>query len=223
MTANELVVRLAEALISDQRGRGRPLVVGVTGPDASGKSQLAAALQRAVEARGQRITMIHVDDFHHPRAVRYAGDLPDPDKYLVQSIDFDRLIAEVLSPIRRHGSLRCSLRHLDIATDSWSVERRYEVDADTMVLVEGVFLLRPPVRELIDRLVYLDVDEEILVARGAHRDRDVHGAAAETKFRHKFLPAQRRTVALHPPHSYADVIVDNNDWTAPTVTSWRLP
>ncbi len=222
MSTHAVVHRLAAALVRERRGLGRALVVGMTGPDASGKSQLAEAVRREVEDGGEQVVVVHVDDFHHPRAHRYAGHLPEPDKYLEQSIDVDRLVDEVLAPLRRDGSLHHRLHHLDITADTWTVERRYDVGADTLVLVEGVFLMQPRLRELLDRVVYLDVDDEVLVQRGTLRDREIHGSAAESKFRDKYLPAQRRLRDLHPPETLADVVVDNNDWQSPVLTRWTL-
>ena len=198
-------------------------MVGITGADASGKSALASALHAELAARGDRCQLVHVDDFHRPRAARYAGDLPETDKYLRQSVDLDRLVREVLAPVRQQGRLRLTLRHLDIDTDGWSVDRTYVVGELTIVLVEGVFLLRPPVREHLDRIVFLDVEDDELVSRGTVRDSGVHGDRAEDKFRRKFLPAQHVVFSAHPPRDHADVIIDNNDWMSPTVTLWNLP
>ena len=167
--------------------------------------------------------IVHVDDFHRPRATRYGGDLPEDAKYLRQSIDLDQLADEVLAPIHACGQLRRTMRHLHIETDTYSVERTYDVDRRTIVVVEGVFLLRPPVSRYLHHLVFLEVAEETLIARGTLRDRELHGAAAERKFREKYLPAQRHVFAECPPHQHADVVIDNNDWNHPTVTKWDLP
>jgi uridine kinase len=222
VTRQALLDRLSTALAAVQAERGGPLVVGVTGADASGKSHFAADLADRLRAEA-KCQLIHVDDFHRPRAVRYAGPQSEAEKYLWQSIDLDQLAGEVLAPVHRYGELRRTMQHLHIEDDTYTVERAYDIDSGTIVLVEGVFLLRPPVREHLHHLVFLDVDEEALVARGSQRDRDLHGPGTERKFREKFLPAQRRVFAAHPPNEHADVIIDNNDWASPTVTKWTLP
>ncbi|ASW55291.1 hypothetical protein [Plantactinospora sp. KBS50] len=222
MTRLALLDRLSRALADVQADLRQALVVGVTGADASGKSHFAADLADRLQTEA-KCQLVHVDDFHRPRAVRYAGELSEAEKYLRQSIDLDRLAEEVLTPIRQNGQLRRTMRHLHIEDDTYTVERAYDIDPSTIVIVEGVFLLRPQVREHLHRLIFLDVDEEALVARGSRRDRDLHGQGVERKFREKFLPAQRQIFAAYPPDRHADVIIDNSDWQIPTVTKWILP
>jgi uridine kinase len=220
MRREQLVRRLADHLVHQQHSMGRPLVVGITGADASGKSWLAGSLAQHLADRGVDHELVHVDDFHRPRRERYAGPRPEPDQYRHQSIALDALVQDVLSPIRTHGRLDQTLRHLDLRTDRYTTERSYRVTERSIVVVEGVFLLRRPVRVHLDLIVFLAVDEEVLVARGAGRDESVHGSDAERRFRQKYLPAQRVVFAANPPEQLADVIIDNTDWDQPQVIRW---
>jgi uridine kinase len=220
MSPGPLPGRLAAALIAEQARRSAALTVGVTGADASGKTRFAGAVADRLLAAGARLQLVHVDDFHRPRAVRYAGDLPEPQKYLRQSIDLEQLARQVLEPIRTTGRLHRTIRHLDLVTDQYRLDRTYDVDERTIVLVEGVFLLRPPVRALLHRIVFLHVTDEEAIRRGSTRDQEVHAGRAETKFREKFLPAQRLVFTEHPPEQWADLIIDNTRWTQPLALRW---
>lgn len=223
MRRDELTRRLADQLVQERLERldtGGPLVVGLTGADASGKSRLAGSLVQHLTDRGVENQLVRVDDFHRPRSERYAGRRPEPEQYLHQSIDLEVLVREVLAPLRTDGQLNLTARHLDLGTDRYTAERVYRVTERTIVVVEGVFLLREPVRAHLDVIVFLAVDEEELVARGSERDRLVHGADAERKFRQKFLPAQRAVFAENPPEHLADIIIENTDWDRPRVIRW---
>lgn len=220
MRREQLIGRLADDLVGRLGEQGGPLVVGLTGADASGKSRLAASLDRQLTLLGVAHQTVHVDDFHRPRRERYAGQRPEPEQYLHQSIDLEALVREVLSPIRHEGRLSHQGRHLDLRTDTYIVERTYDVTDRSIVLVEGVFLLRDPVRTYLDLVVFLTVDEEVLVARGSRRDQGQHGDDAERRFREKYLPAQQAVFAAHPPEELADIIIDNNDWSRPRVLQW---
>jgi uridine kinase len=217
---DELTRRLADRLVQERLDNGGPVVLGLTGADASGKSRLAGSLARHLDDRGVENQLVHVDDFHRPRSERYAGRRPEPEQYLHQSIDLEALVREVLGPIRRDGQLRHTARHLDLLTDGYTTERTYRVTERTIVLVEGVFLLREPVRSYLDLIVVLTADEEELVARGSQRDELVQGADAERRFREKYLPAQRALFAAHPPEQLADIIIDNTNWERPRVVRW---
>jgi len=212
--------RLLDGLAADidaARRPGRPVVVGVTGIDASGKSHLSAELAALLRGRGAAVQTVHVDDFHHPRRQRCAPGVSDPDRYLRHSFDFTRLIRQVLEPLRRHGELHTALAHLDLATDTFTAHRTYTIDAGTVVLVEGVFLLRPELRRLLDLTVYLHVPEHTALLRGATRDTAPAGVDVAGRYRSKYLPAQREFLRQHPPADLADLIVDNTDWDRPTV------
>ncbi len=197
----------------------RPYILGVTGADASGKSQLAAILQRELIACGYTTHLIHVDDFHYPRAHRYAGNRPEPEKFRYQSIDFHKLRNEVLVPLRAEGVLHREFHLLDIPTDEYTLIRRYDIDPDSIVIVEGVFLLGEELRELIDDLICLVVSDEELIRRGIQRDSDLLGADARRRFEEKYLPAQRALFAQYPPEKYASLVIDNEDYQNPRLVS----
>lgn len=219
VSRRDLVARLAD-LIGDSKQPERPLVVGITGMDTSGKSQLAAELAAELGSRSTPRQLIHIDDFHHPRVHRYRPELPEPEQYYDHSIDFDRAARDVLKPIREQGRLATELTLLDLPTDTPTLRRSYTVEPQTTVIVEGVFLFRPEVRELIDLFVYLDVREDVVLERARIRDVPSQGADVMRKYDTKYLPAQRTYLSSFPPAQHAHVIVDNSDWTRPVVERW---
>ncbi|MEV8099463.1 hypothetical protein [Kitasatospora sp. NPDC085879] len=215
----ELVERL-RTLLGRSKHPDRPLVVGITGMDTSGKSRLADELADALAHRATPHQVVHIDDFHHPRAHRYRPDLPEPEQYYAHSIDFERAARDVLRPIRDEGRLDTELTLLDLPTDTPTLRRRYTVGPRTTVIVEGVFLLRPEVRDLIDLFVHLDVREDVVLERARIRDVPGQGEDVMRKYGTKYLPAQRAYLAAHPPARHAHVLVDNSDWTNPVVLRW---
>ncbi|MDA3804099.1 HAD-IA family hydrolase [Clavibacter sp. CT19] len=208
----------AEAIAADAVARAatdRPFLLGITGPDTSGKSRLAEAVRAEVVRAGRRCTVVHVDDFHNPRSVRYDSSLSERDAYLTRSIDTRRLVAEVLAPLRQAGSLETRLRHLDLATDTYSIEREYRVRPGDIVIVEGIFLLRDELRAHLDRVVHLHVDPQEMLDRGFRRDVPEQGPDVMRKYHEKYIPGQQEHLRAHPPREHADVIVDNTLWERP--------
>lgn len=82
-----------------------PFVVGVTDIDASGKSSITTLLEQELTQLGCAVQVIRLDDFHRLQIDRYREGVPEPDKYYEQSFDIDRLINDVLGPIRENGEL----------------------------------------------------------------------------------------------------------------------
>jgi len=215
----QLLAQLAR-LIQQHKPDSRPLVVGITGMDTSGKSEMTRALSKELDSASQHIQLIHIDDFHRPRAQRYRTQLPEPVQYYDHSIDFERAAADVLRPIRANGELKTTLTLLDLPSDTWTLERSYSVTEQTIVLLEGVFLFRPEVRDLVDLFIYLHVEERVVLERGRLRDVPSQGEEVMRKYHTKYLPAQRSYLAAHTPESNAHVIIDNSIWEHPTITKW---
>lgn len=69
-TLDEVAGPLAARIVTETTGRQTPLVVGLCGPQASGKSTLAAALAGLLEAQGLTVAVISIDDLYLSHAAR---------------------------------------------------------------------------------------------------------------------------------------------------------
>ena len=214
-----MINRLATHLAKIERGNC-PLVVGVTGIDASGKSSMTTLLEKELVRLGCLLQVIRLDDFHRPRIDRYREGISEPEKYYEQSFDLDRLSNEVLRPIRNEGRLEASLVCLNLLEDTWSAERNYSVNEDSIVLLEGVFLFRPELSHYVDLMIFLRVDEGVAINRELTRDASALGDDVLRRFQTKYLPAQRTYLAEYPSERNADIILDNNDWNNPLIIKW---
>jgi uridine kinase len=89
-------------------------------------------------------------------------------------------------------------------------------------VADGIFLLRPELRELWTLSVYLRVSEEEALRRASIRDRVLFGSVEEVerRFRARYLPGQALYRAEVDPEAIADVLIDNDDVTAPRVLRW---
>lgn len=219
MNRDRLLINLVDLIDFESAGLPRAFIVGITGPDASGKTTFAAEIVDSLSDKGRLVQPVHVDDFHRPRAERYAGDAPEHVKYLTQSFDLTALVDNILVPARSAAGLHRGFTHLNVATDEWSEYREYQIDQNTVVVVEGVLLLLPQVRPLLDLIVHLDVDEQVAMARGVPRDLSLY-PDARRRYQQKYLPAQREVFAANPPHQCAHIVIDNTSLTSPRVMRW---
>src|SRR5215470_1690442 len=74
----------------DRHPRERPFTIGINGIDGSGKTMFADALARLLLAQGRSVQVLHIDDFHNSKSVRYRGT-DQGENYYYRSIDFERL------------------------------------------------------------------------------------------------------------------------------------
>jgi len=200
--------------------KGGPIIVGVTGIDASGKTSMATSLEEELVKLGRPVQTIRLDDYHRPRIDRYREGISEPEKYYEQSFDIERLSKDVLRPIRDKGGLETSIICLDVADDTWSLERQYSVGSDSIVLLDGVFLFRPELSHYVDLMIFLRVDEGVAINRALARNSSALTEEILRKYQTKYLPAQRTYLAEFPSERNADIILDNNDWNDPLIIKW---
>jgi uridine kinase len=184
------------------------LLVVVDGPDAAGKTvfadQLAGLLPEATRAS--------VDDWLFPADTRYRRGELSADGYYEDAFDYQGLVSDLIDPFR-HGSASLTLVRDGPATS---------VPADTVLIMDGVFLLRPQLARHWDLSIYLRISPEESLARALGRDADRFGSAsaARTRYEQRYLPAQRRYLVEVDPETCADVVIDNTDLGAPRLLRW---
>ncbi len=198
--------------IDTRKPKDRPFIVGISGIDGSGKTMFTRALASYMVEHKRRIQVIHLDDFHNPREVRYAGE-DQAENYYHRSFDIQKIIDNLLIPARRKGKHTVTLTLLDLDTDKSEIKKEYSFDSDTIILFEGVFLFREELAPYIDYNIYLDIPFE--ESRKRARERDAR--AVLEKYDTKYLPAQAKYLEEYPPKDTADMIIDNSNWEYPRV------
>lgn len=217
----DLIDALARRLASLRLAH--PLRVAVTGRDGAGKSALADALAPAIEARGRPVVRASIDGFHRPghRPRADAGGYT-PQSYYDEAFDLEALRRRLLDPLDTAGDRRVRLAAWDARVDAPAPAQDVVVAADAVVLVDGVFLLRPELLASWDLVIWLEVPAAIARARLVARDL-ARGSADEARRRHL-----ERIFLAHDLHLRegldmvaADVVIDNSDPEAPRWLSGR--
>ncbi|MDT7551426.1 MAG: uridine kinase, partial [Actinomycetota bacterium] len=90
------------------------------------------------------------------------------------------------------------------------------------LVVDGVFLLRPELRDYWDLTVYLNVPEAVSVARVLTRDGDLLAGeeGVRRRYKRRYLPGQALYRAAASPFGRADIVIDNSDPEHPVVVRW---
>lgn len=202
--------------INKRKDEKRPFVVGITGIDGAGKTRFAKSLEQFLISKNYPTQMIHLDDFHLPRAIRYAGN-NQAENYYIRSFNLDNLTNKLLKPIHQNNDYSTRLSILNLQTDEYDIEKEYNFHPNTIVILEGVFLLREELSRYIDFAIYLEIPFEESTRRARVRDPQ----AVIEKYDIKYLPAQRKYLSLFPPDSHADMIIDNINWEFPSIIKIR--
>lgn len=167
------------------RAGAGPRSLGITGHSGSGKTLFARDVARLFARSGRRAVVVALDDFQKPEA--RAADLgatnfwprERPLEHLQLGYDVYELVEAVLEP---HAAGR-------------RVEHRREglelsIEPDDVLLLEGAYLLHPLLRARLDRVLELEVEDNVCLRRLAGRDARA-GAEALLRLRRHVLPLQR--------------------------------
>ena len=87
----------------------------------------------------------------------------------------------------------------------------------SVVLVDGMFLHRPELAGIWDASVFLDVSFETSCRRMEIRNGSDPDPEAESNRR--YVHGQRLYFSACDPRSIAGIVIDNNDFAAPRITS----
>lgn len=200
-----------------------PRIIGINGIDTSGKTIFALGLFDYLKRLGRKATIIHIDDFHNPGEIRSLGP-NEVDAYLENAFNFKFLETEILQPIKQGLDIDKTLILLNLETDTYSLKRHFTIDSETIVIVEGVLLYRPPIDRYFDVRIFLDIPFDEVFYRASVRDVPVSGASILERYRTKYLPAQKRYLDDYHPKERCHFVIDNTDYASPKVVkSISLP
>jgi uridine kinase len=82
------------------------------------------------------------------------------------------------------------------------------------LIVDGVFLHHPELRDLWDLTVFLEIDHEVARERGIARDASWMENAQE-RYATRYVPGEARYLEEVDPASYANVVIDMTDLAQP--------
>jgi uridine kinase len=184
------------------------VIVAVDGLDGAGKTRFADALADQLGIGHRAVFRASIDDFHWPRARRYARGRDSAEGFYLDSYDYETFKRVLVGPFRTGWIGSFVLRAFDLKRDVpfepvWSSGPK-----DAILVVDGIFLNRPELRGLWNYSIWLEVDPEVAAERMLERDGE--GANAE-----RYSGGQALYLAECTPKELATAIVDNNDYDHP--------
>ena len=192
---------------------GRSVRVAIDGVDGSGKSVFATELAGVLRELGRSVVHVSADGFHQVREARYRRGSDSAEGFWLDSYDYRALAENVLDPFGPGGSRRYREATHDVATDQIVDLAWLEAPAETVLVVDGLFLHRDELVAAWDFSVFLDVPFEVSVARMAERDGS-HPDPADPSLA-RYVGGQRLHFAACAPQARATVVIDNSDLAHP--------
>ncbi|MFJ3751718.1 MULTISPECIES: uridine kinase [Streptomyces] len=211
---------LTEALAERVRalGTGR-LLVGIDGFTAAGKTSFGHELAAHIAESGRPVLRATLDDFKNPWKDRHLYDRESGEGYYRNAYDYASAKRLLLDPARSPEAESCALCSIDPLTQESHAAETAPLAPDSVLIVDGVFAFRPEIDAYWDFRIWMDVDAELSVRRGAERDQDWAGSDAEAIHRNRYLVAERLYLDEVDPLPRMDAVVDNTDFARPRLMS----
>lgn len=174
--------------------KNKPVLMGIAGPTAAGKTEIVARLRQDFEGEGLVTTAIELDNFLTDRDQREAKGIHSKGK---EAIHFD-LLMESLEKITSGQKISIPRYDFIDATSSHNLDGTLKVDGQPIeiepadiIFMEGnfPFLLEEVVPYIDIKVVYL-TDDHIRLKRKWKRDIDYRKKYEPTYFQNRYFKSQ---------------------------------
>ena len=219
MDRKQLINNLATDIIGISKNH--PVRVAIDGVDAAGKTFLADELAGKLINHDRQVIRASIDGFHNPAPKRLARGALSPEGYYLDSFDYKGLLKYLLEPLGPGGDLMFRRRIYDYRSDSYVDSPYQEADPDSILIFDGVFLLRPEIREYWDYSIFLVVNFDTSLERAKVRDSGLFGSEelVYKRYQSRYIPGQRIYLSQANPEQWATIVIDNNDHALPKLIS----
>ncbi len=186
----------------------KTLVIGIDGLGGTGKTTIANSLKLELSNKNYNSIILHIDDFIHPRNIRYNEAKEEWYCYYNIQWRYDYLIKEILMPIKEGIELDKQIEIYDKDNDIYILEQ-INIPQGSILLLEGIFLQRKEIREYFDYIIYLDTPKEVRLNRVINRDKYIgNWEDIKLKYERRYFPAENKYVEEYCPMANADLVLN---------------
>lgn len=181
----------------------KPLIIGVTGGSASGKTSVSQAILSMF--KDENIAMIEHDSYYKDQSQLTFEERTKTNYDHPLAFDTDYLIAQLKE--LQNG------RAVDVPTYDYAnhtrSEKTYRQEPVDVLIVEGILVLEnEKLRNLMDIKVFVDTDDDVRILRRIRRDIEERGRTLDsviTQYMDAVKPMYHQFI--EPTKRYADVII----------------
>lgn len=190
----------------------RTVIVGIDGLGGAGKSTISEELLSLLQSDGHHVSLLHIDDFIHPKSVRYNDDFAPWECYYNLQWRYDYLINEIILPLKKGEAICKDIELYDKDNDTYFTQNIC-LPKGSILIIEGIFLQRDELRDVFDYMIYIDVPEKTRLARALKRDGYIGDSEQiRAKYEERYFPAERFYVKSCNPETKADYTVRSIKW-----------
>ena len=181
----------------------RPLIIGIAGGTASGKTSVSKILVDAFS--DQTVTLLRQDDYYNDQGHMTMEERVKTNYDHPLSIDNDLLVSH-LQQLVEGNSIEKPVYDYTLHTRSEETET---IDPTSIIIVEGLFVLEDvKIRNLLDIKLFVKTDDDIRFIRRLIRDTTERGRTIDSvisQYTETVKPMHDQFI--EPTNRYADIIV----------------
>ncbi|MGN1412593.1 MAG: hypothetical protein ACI4WH_08840 [Oscillospiraceae bacterium] len=117
------------------------LIIGIDGLGGAGKSTISSKICDILNQKGYNTIVLHIDDFIHPKSIRYNANYPEWECYYNLQWRYDYLIDKIINPIKNGDDFNQQIELYDKENDTYLLQK-FDIPKGSIIIVEGVFLQR---------------------------------------------------------------------------------
>ncbi|TVQ43526.1 MAG: uridine kinase [Saprospirales bacterium] len=184
----------------------QPFIIGITGGSGSGKTSFIKELRKRISE--QELCILSQDDYYKPRDLQRADDKGVHNFDLPESIDVDRLIADVNKLI----SGETIVKEEYTFNNPKASPKLLQFHPAPILVLEGLFVFHiKSIFDLLDLKVFIHAKENLKVIRRIKRDRIERNYPLDDvlyRYQYHVLPAYEKHIL--PYMEEADIVINNN-------------
>ena len=182
----------------------KPILIGIAGGSASGKTSIAQRLKRTFD-KTNSVTIIREDDYYKDQS-----DLKFEERI---ETNYDHPFAFDHELLLKHLYELVNGNSINKPTYDYKIHNRSDVieviDSADVIVLEGLFVLEnKDIRDMLDIKIYVDTPTDVRFIRRLLRDVDERGRTVQSVV-NQYLNTVRvmHELFVEPSKRYADVII----------------
>ncbi len=156
-------------LLAEKSEIKKPLVVGVSGIDGSGKGYVSEKLQDELRGLKFKTVLIGIDGWLQPPSKRFSQINP-AEHFYKNGFRFDEFQYNLFNPLAEHGSILLKAKHSSPDNSEELIDYLYDIADVDIIIFEGIFLLQT--RFAFDYSIWIDCSFETAFQRALERNQE---------------------------------------------------
>lgn len=142
-----------------------------------------------------------------------------PEQHYLKNFNYEYFENGILKKVKDLGYLFIDEYVLNTGTDEFDKKLEINLDEQSILLIEGVFIYRNQFKKYYDYSIMLQIEQEEQLERATQRDLCKNGRVEVLmdKYLNRYIPAYHLYEELNNPLKFVDLVIDNTNVENPSI------